>query len=78
MPLNRMLHMMAFVFNLAKLPNDLKYSSNVHVATEYICMCMKAALSLGAFVSQGPCHESAQTVADSSTNLWSWGCKPEG
>ena len=51
MPLNRMLHMMAFVFNLAKLPNDLKYSSNVHVATEYICMCMKAALSLGAFVS---------------------------
>ena len=51
MPLNGMLQMMAFGFNLAKLPNDLEYSSNVHVATEYICMCMKAVLSLGAFVS---------------------------
>lgn len=51
MPLNGMLQMMAFGFNLAKLPNDLEYSSNVHVASEYICMCMKAVLSLGAFVS---------------------------
>ena len=51
MPLNGILQKMAFVFDLAKLPDDLEYSSNVHVATEYICMCMKAALSLGAFVS---------------------------
>lgn len=51
MPLNGILQKMAFVFNLEKLPNDLEYSSNVHVATEYICMCMKAALLLGAFVS---------------------------
>lgn len=51
MPLSGMLQMMAFVFNLAKLPNDLEYSSNVHVATEYICTCLKAALSLRALVS---------------------------